>query len=182
VRRITAALLVLLFVLTACNDTKNSPGVDLMPKIKENTMNISSPAFEENTLMPRKYSCQGDDINPPLKIRDVPAGTKSLALIVDDPDAPMGVWDHWLLWNIPVISEIAENSVPKDAVQGVNGFGDIRYGGPCPPSGTHRYFFRLYALDTVLVIQEGATRYSLESAMQNHVLAKTQLIGLYRKS
>ena len=145
-------------------------------------LKISSPAFKDGTLMPRKYTCQGDDISPPLVISGLSQNARSLVLIVYDPDAPMGNWDHWVMWNIPLVGSIGEGTVPAGALQGVNSFGDIRYGGPCPPSGTHRYVFKLYALDTLIGLEEGATRSSVEDAMKGHVIDSAQLTGLYRKS
>lgn len=142
-------------------------------------MKLTSPAFNHNESIPKKYTCQGEDINPPLNIDGVPDGTKSLALIIDDPDAPMKTWVHWVVFNIPVQNKIDENSIPGK--QGYNDFGKNDYGGPCPPSGTHRYFHKLYALDTVLNLNEGITKKELELAMQGHILAKTELIGLYKK-
>lgn len=143
-------------------------------------MKITSPAFENNAPIPAKYTCQGEDISPPLAIADLPENTASLALIVDDPDAPMGIWDHWIVWNIPPTSKIEENSAP--GTQGKNGWGRNDYGGPCPPSGTHRYFFKLYALDTELNLKKGATKAELEAAMEGHILQRAEAIGLYEKS
>ncbi|MEJ2684920.1 MAG: YbhB/YbcL family Raf kinase inhibitor-like protein [Candidatus Sulfobium sp.] len=143
---------------------------------------IASPAFEENGRIPQEYTCDGEDVNPPLNIENVPPSAKSLALIVDDPDAPGKTWVHWVLWNIPpATTEIKENSVPKGAAQGKNDFGKNSYGGPCPPSGTHRYFFKLYALDTPLQLGSRSTKYDLESAMRGHIVSQTELIGLYRR-
>ena len=142
-------------------------------------MKLTSPEFEHKGLIPSKFTCQGDDVNPALIIEGLPSGVKSLALIVDDPDAPMGTWVHWVVYNIPVIPKIEENSIP--GTQGNNDFGRKNYGGPCPPSGTHRYFFKLYALDTQLNLPEGISKEDLEKAMQGHILDKTELIGLYKK-
>ena len=142
-------------------------------------MTITSPKFGNNDFIPREYTCQGKDINPPLNINGIPENAKSLALIVDDPDAPMGMWVHWVVFDIPVTSEIAEKSIPGK--QGINDFGRKNYGGPCPPSGTHRYFFKIYALDTELKLEEGITKDGLESAMKGHILGEAQLIGLYKK-
>ena len=145
-------------------------------------MKIESPVFKNNELIPTKYTCQGEDINPPLKISAVPQSTKSLALIIDDPDAPVGTWVHWLLWNIPPeTAEIGENSVPPGATEGQTDFGQPGYGGPCPPSGTHRYFFKLYALDTELSLAAGASKKELEAALRGHILEQAELIGLYKK-
>ena len=142
-------------------------------------MKLTSPEFENGKNIPRKFTCEGDDINPRLIIEDIPTGTKSLALIVDDPDAPMGTWVHWVSFNIPVVSQIDEDSIPGK--QGLNDFGRKDYGGPCPPSGTHRYFFKLYALDTVLDLNEGINKEALEEAVEGHILDKAELIGLYKK-
>jgi Raf kinase inhibitor-like YbhB/YbcL family protein len=142
-------------------------------------MEVMSPEFENGKKVPRKFTCDGDDINPALIIEDIPTGTKSLALIVDDPDAPMGTWVHWVSFNIPVVSQIDEDSIPGK--QGINDFGKKDYGGPCPPSGTHRYFFKLYALDIVLDLNEGINKETLEEAVEDHILDKAELIGLYKK-
>ena len=122
-------------------------------------------------------------IKPPLQFEGIPENAKSLALIVDDPDGPAGIWVHWVVWNIdPKTAEIKENSVPKGAMQGMNDFRKHDYGGPCPPYGTHRYFFKLYALDTTLTISASATKATLESAMKGHIIAEALLIGLYARS
>jgi Raf kinase inhibitor-like YbhB/YbcL family protein len=147
---------------------------------QEGMMKITSPAFDHNTMIPKKYTCQGKDVSPPLAISGIPEGTVSLALINDDPDAPMGTWDHWVIWNIKPVEEILENTAP--GIQGRNSGGTNDYGGPCPPSGTHRYFFKLYALDSTLELKEGATKAKLETAMKGHILAQAELIGLYKKS
>ncbi len=144
-------------------------------------LKLTSPAFENNKEIPSKYTSDGEDINPPLEIQEIPEGTKSLVLIVDDPDAPIGTWVHWVLFNIPIISKIEENSIPNGAVQGLNDFRKQDYGGPAPPSGTHRYFFKLYALDTTLDLNEEFKKEDVERAIQEHILAQTQLIGLYSK-
>ena len=143
-------------------------------------MKLTSAAFAHNESIPSKYTCDGTDINPPLAIEGVPAGAASLALIMDDPDAPVGTWDHWIVWNIPPQTTlIGEKSVP--GVQGKNGWGRSDYGGPCPPKGTHRYFFKLYALDIKPDLKAGAPKAALEKAMQGHILAQTELIGLYQR-
>jgi len=146
-------------------------------------LKLSSFAFQDNGDIPQKYTCDGIDVNPPLKIDNVPSETKSLALIVDDPDAPMGTWVHWIVWNIdPKTTEIKEDTVPQGALQGVNDFRKNDYGGPCPPSGRHRYFFKLYALDTILNRGMTAKKADIERAMKGHILAEAQIIGLYRRS
>jgi Raf kinase inhibitor-like YbhB/YbcL family protein len=145
-------------------------------------LKISSPAFENNGYMPAKYSCDGMDVNPPLLIENVPTNAKSLALVVDDPDAPTGTWVHWVVWDIhPGTKEIKENSVPKGAGQGLNDFRQHNYKGPCPPPGTHRYFFKLYALDTILNLSQDSTKAGLESAMKGHIIEQAQTIGLYKR-
>ena len=147
-----------------------------------NSLQLSSSAFAYGGAIPARYTCEGEDANPPLAIDRVPTGTKSLALIVDDPDAPVGLWVHWVLWNIhPQTQQIAEKSVPAGAVQGKNSWGRTSYGGPCPPSGTHRYFFKLYALDTILKLGSGTTKAELERAMEGHVIGKGELMGTYRR-
>ena len=145
-------------------------------------LKITSPAFSMNRPIPSRYTCDGEDVSPPLLFRNLPPGTQSLALIVDDPDAPRGTWVHWLVWNIgQETKELAENTLPRHAVQGVNDFRRHTYGGPCPPSGSHRYYFKLYALDTQLTLRTGANKAALEAAMQGHVLATAELIGLYAR-
>lgn len=143
-------------------------------------MQLTSPAIQPNQSILLQYTCDGQNTSPPFTIEDVPPGAASLALVLDDPDAPAGVWDHWLVWNIPPdTTEVPEDSVP--GVQGRNGWGRAEYGGPCPPRGAHRYFFRLYALDGQLDLREGATRAALEKAMQGHVLAEAELMGRYER-
>lgn len=142
-------------------------------------MKITSPEFKHNEFIPKKFTCEGSDINPVLTIEDIPKDTKSLALIVDDPDAPMGTWVHWVVYDIPVVPRIDEDSIPGK--QGGNDFNRQDYGGPCPPSGTHRYFFKMYALDTQLNLAEGISKKALEKAMEGHILGKAELIGLYQR-
>lgn len=145
-------------------------------------MNISSLAFTDHEMMPAKYTCDGQNINPPLAISNIPEGAKSLALIVDDPDAPAGTWIHWLVWDIdPHTFDIAEDSVPEDAVEGITTYRRPGYGGPCPPSGTHRYFFKVYALDVVLDLPASSEKADLESAMTGHILANAEIVGLYSR-
>jgi len=143
-------------------------------------MKLSSPAFTSE--IPAAYTCDGQNVNPPLTISEVPAETKSLALIMDDPDAPRGDWVHWLMWNIdPATTKISENSVPSSAIQGTTDFGTAAWGGPCPPSGTHRYVFKLYALDTPLNLAPSAKKSDLEAAMQGHVLEQTEFVSTYSR-
>ena len=150
--------------------------------MKMDALKISSKAFENNGSIPEKYTCDGMDINPPLLFENVPSGAKSLALIVDDPDAPMGMWVHWVVWNMdPRTGEIREDAVPRGALQGINDFKKHDYGGPCPPSGTHRYFFKLYALDALLDLGANAKKADLEKAMKGHLIVQAQIIGLYKR-
>ena len=143
-------------------------------------LTVNSPAFENNKLIPSKYTCDGDDVNPPLIIEGVPDETKSLVLIVDDPDCPTGTWDHWVVWNITPTRKIEENTVP--GTEGMNTARKHSYGGPCPPWGTHRYFFKVYALNTELDLNPNSGKKDVEKAMQGRILAKGELIGLYRRS
>ena len=143
-------------------------------------MRVTSPEFEHGTSIPKKCTCEGVDVNPALIIEDVPAEAKSLVLIVDDPDAPRGTWVHWVVYNIPVVARIEEDSVPGE--QGLNDFGEIGYGGPSPPSGTqHRYFFKLYALDTELALGGRVNKSAVEAAMEGHIVDKAELIGVYKR-
>lgn len=147
-------------------------------------MKISSREFNNNSNIPKKFTCDGEDISPSLIIEDVPDNAESLVLIMDDPDAPIeGGWVHWLVWNIdPKTREIAENSILEDAIQGKNTRGNNKYGGPCPPSGTHRYFFRLYALDEKLDLLPTTNRNELCEAMKVHIIDQSELVGLYSRS
>lgn len=154
------------------------------------TLALYSPAFAEQGEIPRRYTCEGEDVSPPLAWSGVPAGTQSLVLIVDDPDAPdpaapRMTWVHWLLYNLPPEGAGLMEGVrvlPDGTQQGVNGWGRTGYGGPCPPVGRHRYFHKLYALDTRLPDLQHPDKARLERAMQGHVLAQAQLLGLYRKA
>jgi hypothetical protein len=153
---------------------------DVTFQSKEETMKLTSSEFLDNQQIPKKFTCQGEDVSPELKIAEVPDGVKSLALIMDDPDAPGGTFVHWVVYNIALTGRIGEGAVP--GTQGMNDFGKQGYGGPCPPSGTHRYVFKLYALDDNLDLPEGLSKEDLEKAMADHVLAQTELIGLYAKT
>lgn len=138
--------------------------------------------FDNNTNIPSKYTCDGEDLAPELTISEVPKEAKELVLIVDDPDAPMGTWVHWLLYNIPVqTTKIDAKNLPAGAKQGMTDFGRVGWGGPCPPSGTHRYFFKLYAIDKTLELPAGATKPQLEKAIKDDIIEKVELIGLYKR-
>jgi len=156
---------------------------DLTTSPMEKTFYLSSPAFDEGGIIPVRYTCDGGDINPPLAITGAPPGTKSLALIVDDPDAPAGVWDHLILYNIPPqTNEILEGALPTDAIIGTNSWGRNDYGGPCPPDREHRYVFTLYALDTELALPPESGKAEVLQAMEGHELARTQLVGRYDRA
>lgn len=147
-----------------------------------NAMKITSPSFKHNGAIPEQFTCDGADINPALVFEGVPTEAKSLALIVDDPDAPRGIWVHWVVWNIgPGMREIKKDSVPAGSKQGMNDFRRQDYGGPCPPSGTHRYYFKLYALDKALDLAPNTNKTDLESAMQGHIIGQAELIGFYKR-
>ena len=155
------------------------------------TLILTSTAFENGGSIPKIYTCQGEDISPPLSWRNIPQAAKSLALIVDDPDAPdpnapRMTWAHWLLYNIPpAISTLAEHmtasKLPPGTLEGTNDWKRTGYGGPCPPIGRHRYFFKLYALDKLLADQHKPVKPKLEAAIQGHIIAQTELIGTYKK-
>jgi Raf kinase inhibitor-like YbhB/YbcL family protein len=151
----------------------------IMATTTKNSLIVNSVAFSAGGHIPAKYSCEGEDINPPLEITGFPEGTKTLAIIVEDPDAPRGTFDHWLVWNIPPNEPIDENSAR--GISGRNGFGKTGYGGPCPPSGSHRYFFRVYALDTQLSLSAGSDKKALQDAMKDHILASGELMARYQK-
>jgi len=181
------AVVVVVPVLLFCS-CKESEQADLgVVGDKKMDIKITSSAFEEGGLIPPKYTCDGADISPPLQWEAVPEGTKSIALISDDPDAPVGTWVHWVLFNLPAeTKDLAENippdsTLPNGARQGTTDFGRIGYGGPCPPSGTHRYFFKIYALDTEVDLPAGADKSRLLKAMQGHILGQGQLIGKYKR-
>jgi len=148
---------------------------------------ITSAAFEEGGMIPRQCAYDGADVSPPLCWTGAPAGTQSFALISDDPDAPMGTWVHWVIYNLPASACELHEAVPPEkdlengARQGRNDFRKIGYGGPCPPGGTHRYYFKLYALDTVLSLPAGATKAELLKAMEGHILAQGQIMGRYKR-
>ena len=149
----------------------------------ETPFTLKSTAFKDGAPIPAKYTCDGDDVNPFLEIKNPPERTVSFALIVDDPDATRGIpFDHWLLWNIPPNTQyISEDNIPQGAVQGTTDFGTAKWGGPCPPAGNapHRYVFTLYALDATVALSTGATKEELIKLMEGHILGKAELVGLY---
>lgn len=150
-------------------------------------MKVTSSAFEEGAMIPKKYTCDAVDISPPLKWSNVPEGAKTIAIICDDPDAPVGTWVHWVLFNLPAsINELPEDIPPdkilkNEAKQGKSDFGRIGYGGPCPPGGTHRYYFKVYALTKGLNLEPGITKSDLLKAMEGNILSEGQLMGRYKR-
>ena len=151
-----------------------------MEKHQPGNLIISSPAFREGENIPSKYTCEGEGINPPLKVENIPDGTQSLAIIAEDPDATGGTFDHWIVWNIPPHSTIIENRIP--GISGKNSTGKTGYHGPCPPSGTHRYFFYVFALDQNLDLDAGSNKESLRIAMKSNILDHGKIMGRYKNS
>lgn len=188
-RNVIIAILLILFIFIGLIVFRDKNGVSedhqdnsLLPLEEMLSMNIKSNKFENNGNIPSIYTCDGPNFNPPLQFENIPEGTKSLALIVDDPDAPSGTWTHWVLWNIaPESVAIPDDFVPEGAAEGITSFGQPGYGGPCPPDGEHRYFFKLYALDTILDLSENADAQGLRSAMKNHILEESELMGRYQR-
>ncbi len=168
--------------LSGCG-AKNAPSpADNKFTGKATNMKLTSPVFDDGDFIPAKYTCDGENVSPPLEISDVPEDTQSLVLIVDDPDAPAGDWVHWTIWNIdPGTKEISEGNVPAGAMQGSTDFGNNKYGGPFPPSGTHRYQFKLYALDTILDLNSYSAKKDIEREMKDHILDQIMFVGLYQK-
>jgi Raf kinase inhibitor-like YbhB/YbcL family protein len=178
----------LLAACTASATTTAQPSAATTPQSEstgtEATMSLTltSDAFATGQSIPAKYSCVGKNISPALAWNDPPAGTKSLALIVDDPDAPAGTWVHWVLYNIPAnLHNLPESTDMSGMSVGKNSSGNMRYDGPCPPNGTHRYFFKLYALDSTLSLSPGATKEQILNAMKDHILAQGELMGTFSK-
>ncbi len=180
-----AIFLIMLFLFCACEE--NNEVQSESEGGRKMDIKVTSSAFQDGGMIPAKYTCDGQDVSPPLAWQDVPEGSKSLALINDDPDAPMGTWVHWVMYNIPPeTSQLPENVpldkvLPNGAKQGMTDFRRVGYGGPCPPSGTHRYFFKIYALDVQPDLDAGATKKELLVAMEGHILAEGQLIGKYKR-
>jgi Raf kinase inhibitor-like YbhB/YbcL family protein len=149
---------------------------------------VTSTAFKEGEMIPRKYTCRGENISPQIAWSNIPEGTKSFLLIADDPDAPMGTWVHWVVYNIPAnFSELKErfpedSKFPDGIMQGITDFGTTGYGGPCPPSGIHRYYFKLYAIDIILDVKPRLTKQEVLNEIEGHILAKGQLMGKFRKN
>lgn len=182
------SLFLMLATLLFCSCNEGAKNESKPEGGKKMGLNITSGAFANEAMIPSKYTCDGEDISPPLKWESAPERVKSFALISDDPDAPVGVWVHWVIYNIPADTHELQENFPLDAEldngtkQGKNDFGKIGYGGPCPPGGTHRYYFKLYALDTVLDLQSGVTKADLLKAMEGHILEEAQLMGRYTRN
>lgn len=182
--RLATVLMVAVLSLKICAATSTAAASQ---QPKPMNIKVTSSAFAEGGMIPKQYTCDGKDVSPPLAWDGVPATAKTIAIICDDPDAPMGTWVHWVLFNLPASTkELTENVptkkvLPNGAKQGTNDFGRIGYGGPCPPGGTHRYYFKVYALDCELKLDAGATKAQLLKAMEGHVLAEGQLMGKYKR-
>lgn len=179
-------LLLIVFMLLCVFQTYDGADAE-MKGGKNMAINMTSTAFEEGGMIPKQYTCDGVDISPALAWSGIPEGSKSLALICDDPDAPMGTWVHWVLFNLPANTDGLSEDIPSDktldngARHGKNDFRKLGYGGPCPPGGTHRYYFKLYALGTALDLSPGITKAELLKAMEGHILAEGQLMGKYKR-
>lgn len=146
------------------------------------SLELTSDAFANGQSIPAKYTCTGRNISPALAWNETPSGTRSFALIMDDPDAPLGTWVHWVLFNIPAEARSLQENIDTSAMSvGKNSWGDLGYGGPCPPSGTHRYYFKLYALDSTLSLLPGATKEQMLQEMKGHILAQGELMGTFSK-
>lgn len=181
-RKLISLFIFLAFGLSSCGAT---PTPMSAPQEGGQTMTfeLTSSAFGQGEAIPVKYTCDGEDISPPLGWSDPPEGTQSFALIADDPDAPVGTWIHWVLFNLPAETrELPEQAAPPSGSQnGINSWGRTGYGGPCPPGGTHRYFFKLYALDTMLNSAAGASKEQLLQAMEGHILGQAEVMGTYSR-
>jgi Raf kinase inhibitor-like YbhB/YbcL family protein len=169
------------FALAACSGDEERPTAGGPRNTEEGSMRLTSTAFEHEGSIPATFTCDGPDVSPALSIEDIPAGTVSLALVMDDPDAPRGTWDHWVVFDIPTDARIPEG-VAELGTPGSNSWGHTGYGGPCPPGGTHRYFFVAYALDTRLGLAPGADKAAVLDAIEGHVLAEATLMGRYSRS
>tara|TARA_Y100000310_G_C20643778_1_gene795440 strand:- start:1085 stop:1636 length:552 start_codon:yes stop_codon:yes gene_type:complete len=182
-KKIVVILSIILILLISCNK-KFEDGYEPI-NVEVSKMKLTSSAFSEGGDIPQEFTCQGANVNPALEISDVPANAKTLALVMDDPDAikPAGkVWDHWIVWNIPVTVTSIAQGVEPEGVQGMTSSNKLGYGGPCPPDGKHKYIFKLYALDVSLDLEEGSTKKQLEEVMEGHIIEEVHLTGDYVKS
>ncbi len=176
-------ILAAVLLLAACTRATTAGSTAENSEVVGMSLKLSSPSFQDNAVLPAKFTCEGADVNPGLRIGGVPSGSKSLVLIMDDPDAPAKVWEHWTVINIPPETvSISENSVPAGAVQLTNDFRRVEWGGPCPPPGkVHRYQFKLYALDNLLNLGSSSRKSDVENAMKGHVLGEAVLVGTYKR-
>ena len=189
VGKVTSPFLLMICLVLVVANCGPSPTPPAMPEKGGQTMafELTSSVFAQGEPIPVKYTCDGEDVSPPLEWGDPPQGTGSFALINDDPDAPVGTWDHWILYNLPSEARSLPEAVPPDAElsdgsqHGQNSWRRLGYGGPCPPSGTHRYFFKLYALDTTLDLASGVNKKQLLQAIEGHVLGQAELMGVYSR-
>jgi Raf kinase inhibitor-like YbhB/YbcL family protein len=189
--KLFASFIVLTSIVTAaCTENPKPGSQSATPAAQKETnveIKLTSTAFQEGKPIPRQYTCDGVNISPPLEWNGMPKTARSIALIADDPDAPNGTWVHWVLYNVPagnigfVENVPATEGLKAGGYQGKTDFGTVGYGGPCPPSGTHRYFFKIYALDSELPLKAGATKADLEKAMAGHIVAHGQLMGTYAR-
>jgi Raf kinase inhibitor-like YbhB/YbcL family protein len=178
--RISSIPLLFILLATLLAGCRSAPPPPTEATKSELTLPITSPAFGEGEIIPQQFTCDGSDLSPQLDWTSVPQGSQSLALIVDDPDAPIGTWVHWVLFDLPPDLVSLPEGASGTGTQGTNSFKKLTYGGPCPPKGSpHRYYFKLYALDTLMNLEEGASKAELENAMQGHILAQGQLMGKY---
>lgn len=182
----TTSIFCMIFLMLAQGQAVNRP-VSTAKGDTAMEVKVTSTAFKEGELIPKKYTCDGENISPAIAWTGVPADTKCFALICDDPDAPRGIWVHWVLFNIPADVKGLSESVPRKSTlgngarQGMNDSHELGYDGPCPPGGTHRYYFKVYALDSVLMLESGATKAQLLKAMEGHILGEGQLMGRYKR-
>jgi Raf kinase inhibitor-like YbhB/YbcL family protein len=173
-------VLLIIVAVSVLTFRRTVPGQEELADFNRQTMRLTSPAFAQDAAIPVEFTCDGRNVRPPLAISGVPENAKTLALVMDDPDAPFGTWTHWLVWNLPATTaEITATLLPAEAVEGRTSAGKPGYGGPCPPAGTHRYFFKLYALDAALPLQPSDDVKALEAAMEGHVIDKAGLVGKY---
>lgn len=185
-RHALVVCIILLLPVVSCGDSASASAQGKDPA--HSSFHLESTAFKEGAFIPTRFSCQGENVSPPLAWTGPPSGARSFALIVEDPDAPAGTWTHWVAYNLPAQSRAMTANMPKQGelanggLQGTSSFGSVGYGGPCPPPGkAHRYFFRLYALDTLLDLKAGATRSEVQAAMKSHVVGEAQLMGRFKR-
>jgi Raf kinase inhibitor-like YbhB/YbcL family protein len=191
IKKICLSIIIICLMYSCQSKDDEKVQINTTQEKKEKEVNmqfkLTSPAFKEEGMIPKKYTCDSENVSPPLIWGSVPEGTISLAIICDDPDAPMGTWVHWVLFNLPPeTKELLENvstteTLENGAKHGTNDFGDVGYGGPCPPGGTHRYFFKLYALDTMFNLKAGVNKGDLLNEMEGHIIFETQLMGKYSR-